>query len=154
MPGTFGGVSPEMSDPMTVIKISDSQWEMIEAVLPPEPGKNLGGRPPTANRKCFEGILWILREGLPWSELPACYGSRSSVNRRFLTWKSKGVWIRMLDLFARHLTDSEERLFWLAILEKMRLPKPRSRHSYKIRRLPYRIVTHDSTEAKTDYMNR
>ncbi|WP_414697019.1 transposase [Oligoflexus sp.] len=43
---------------------------------------SLGGRPPASSRKCFEGILWILRTGTPWSELPSRSGSSSAVWRR------------------------------------------------------------------------
>jgi hypothetical protein len=60
----------------------------------------------------------------------------------------------MLGLFVGDLTDGEERLFWLAVLEKMRLPKTKRRESYKIRRLPYRIIARDSKEVKIEYVNR
>ena len=45
---------------------TDKQWEEIKVHLPPRPPRPKGGRPPVDERKCFEGILWILWAGAPW----------------------------------------------------------------------------------------
>jgi transposase len=55
-------------------------------------------------RKCFEGILWILWTGAPWSELPERYGSKSAVHRRLKEWAETDVllnlWRAFLDLLS------------------------------------------------------
>src|SRR6266446_4892679 len=124
---------------MTEIKVSDRMWEMIKTALPEEHREVRAGRPPADNRKCFEGILWILSKDSPWADLPPRFGSPSCVNRRFLTWISSGVWTRMFDLFVQHLTDQDERLRWLGISERLRLPKANIKHRYTVRALPYAI---------------
>lgn len=57
-------------------KLTDIQREKISEHLPVRKKSPKGGRPPTDNKKCFEGILWILWTGAPWSELPNRYGSK------------------------------------------------------------------------------
>jgi transposase len=59
--------------------VRDKHWKLIEAQLPKHTPDTRGGRPPLSDRQCFEGILWILWIGAPWSELPARYSSKSGV---------------------------------------------------------------------------
>ena len=50
--------------------INDEQWKLLKTLLP-EPRKSpKGGRPPADNREVLEGILWILRTGARWQDLP------------------------------------------------------------------------------------
>src|SRR5271157_3473452 len=47
--------------------LTNEQWELIEPLLPkPRQRRDKRGRPPTPNRPCFEGILWILKTGAAW----------------------------------------------------------------------------------------
>ncbi|PYP99280.1 MAG: hypothetical protein DMF83_31100 [Acidobacteria bacterium] len=55
--------------------LTDAQWDRIRPHLPRENCQPQGGRPRADPRRCFEGILWILWTGAPWSELPPRYGS-------------------------------------------------------------------------------
>jgi transposase len=50
---------------------ADTQWELIKEQLPPRQRRTKAGCPPTDDRQCCEGILWIRWTGAPWSELPA-----------------------------------------------------------------------------------
>ena len=51
--------------------LTDEQWKLIEPLLPkPRLLRDKRGRPPAANRDCFEGILWILQTGAAWRFLP------------------------------------------------------------------------------------
>ena len=66
-----------MSKPL----LPDALWDRIEPLLPAEPQKLKGGPPRTADRKCLPGILFVLRTGLPWEDLPqdrGCGGSTTS----------------------------------------------------------------------------
>src|SRR5438874_44549 len=118
---------------MAGLEISDEIWEAVKKALPPEPHKSRGGRPPVDDRKCFEGILWLLGKELPWRKLPIRYGSRWAVNRRFQLWISSGAWPRMLDLFLNQLSDKDEFLFWLGVQERLRLPKGKVKRRYATR---------------------
>jgi transposase len=49
------------------------------------------------NRMFVEGVLWIVRTGSPWRDLPAAFGEWNSVFRRFSRWSQKGVWQRIFE---------------------------------------------------------
>jgi transposase len=86
-------------------KLSDKQWELIEKQLPAAKPKPKGGRPRVSDRQCFEGILWILWTGAPWSELPREYGSLSTVWRRLRAWEEAGVFLNLWRAFLAQLND-------------------------------------------------
>jgi transposase len=44
-----------------------------------------------------EGVLWIVRTGSPWRDLPEVFGEWNSVFRRFSRWSQKGVWQRIFE---------------------------------------------------------
>jgi len=68
---------------------TDRQWERIEPHLPKAVARPLGGRPRVDDRRCFEGVLWILWTGAPWAALPGEYGRARTVWRRLQGW---GEW--------------------------------------------------------------
>lgn len=70
--------------------LTDLQWERVQPLLPPE--KPHTGRPNSDHRPMLNGMLWILRTGAPWRDLPERYGSWSSVHSRFRRWRKAGVW--------------------------------------------------------------
>jgi len=74
--------------------VSDTLWDTIEPLLPPEPPKPKGGRPRLPDRACLTGILFVLKTGIPWESLPAemhC-GSGMTCWRRLRDWHVAGVW--------------------------------------------------------------
>ena len=95
------------------VEITDEQWERIEPLLPkPGPGHK-GGRPRADNRACLEGILWVLRSGARWRDLPDRYPSPSTCWRRLGEWEAEGVlediWATLLEsLDEQGLLDWEE----------------------------------------------
>lgn len=96
---------------MTWRKLTDEQWEKIRVHLPPHPEHPYGGRPFADDRKCFEGILWILRTGAHWAELPRCYASPATCWRRLRQWEQDGTLIRMWRDFLAEL-NSCNRVEW------------------------------------------
>ena len=88
--------------------VTDKQWKLIEAQLPKRKPDKRGGRPPLSDRQCFEGILWILWTGAPWSELPERYGSKSAVHRRLSEWAESGVLLNLWRAFLDQLNDSRK----------------------------------------------
>ena len=70
------------------------QWRCLGPHLPPE--KPLTGRPNASHRRILNGILWILRTGAPWRDLPGRYGPVGTVSSRFYRWRGSGVWDRVL----------------------------------------------------------
>src|SRR5436309_10013746 len=52
------------------------------------------------NRMFVEGVLWIVRTGSPWRDLPEVFGCWNSAFRRFSRWSAKGVWHRIFAAMA------------------------------------------------------
>jgi transposase len=74
--------------------LTNEQWERLKPLLPPQ--KPHTSRPASDHRKMVNGILWVLRTGAPWRDLPERYGPWASVYSRFRRWKGAGVWERVL----------------------------------------------------------
>ena len=74
--------------------LTDAQWARLQPLLPPQQRSKgtKGGRPSIDHRQIINGILWILRTGVPWRDLPDRYGKRSTVSTRYYRWKQQGVW--------------------------------------------------------------
>lgn len=80
---------------MARYELSDAEWQRIESLLPPETGRK--ARPSKDNRHMVNGMIWILRSGAPWRDLPARYGPWQSVYTRFRRWTQMGVWQQILE---------------------------------------------------------
>lgn len=74
--------------------LSDAQWDRLAPLLPPQRART--GRPAHDHRTILNGILWVLRSGAPWRDLPGCYGSWTTVYGRFRRWRAAGVWDQVL----------------------------------------------------------
>ena len=85
--------------------INDAQWKKIDPLLP-KPQKGRVDRPPADNREVMEGILWVLRTGARWKDLPKQYPSPSTCWRRLRLWEDEGVW---LDVWRKFLADLDEK---------------------------------------------
>ena len=74
--------------------LTEVEWRILKVLLPVErkPGKRGRGRPPKDNRNVINGILWRLRTGAPWRDVPEKYGNWNSIYRRFRRWCANGVW--------------------------------------------------------------
>ncbi len=73
--------------------LSDAQWAAVAPLLPGKPGDP--GRTGADNRLALEGILWIMRTGAPWRDLPPFFGKWNSVYQRFKRWSVAGVFERI-----------------------------------------------------------
>ena len=73
-------------------ELSDTAWAAIAPLLPPG-GRR--GRPWANHRKVINGILWKLRTGAPWRDLPDRYGSWQTCYDRFVRWRRDGTWERL-----------------------------------------------------------
>lgn len=88
--------------------LTDEQWAKIQPLLPKHRSK---GRPWANNREVLEGILWVLRSGARWRDLPAHYPSSSTCWRRLKQWEENGVWLRIWRKFLSQL-DAQGTLNW------------------------------------------
>jgi putative transposase len=70
--------------------LADAQWDRIKDLLP---GKATDcGVTARDNRLFVDGVLWIVRTGSPWRDLPSEFGVWNSVYVRFSRWAKKDVW--------------------------------------------------------------
>src|SRR5919109_3214711 len=92
-------------------KLTTVQWEHIRVHLPPPIPHRKGGRPPVSDRRCFEGILWILWTGAPWSELPRRYGSPTTCWRRLKQWEESSVLLALWRALLKTLNE-RQKLRW------------------------------------------
>src|SRR3954471_8564791 len=74
-------------------ELSEAQWSRMETLLPGR--KESVGRTAKDNRVFVNGVLWVLRSGARWSDLPERYGKYKSVHKRFARWAVSGVWDRV-----------------------------------------------------------
>ena len=70
-------------------EISDEDWVRVEHLLP---GKEGDVGVTADNRLFLNAVLWILRTGAPWRDLPERFGNWNSVFQRFNRWSKKGIW--------------------------------------------------------------
>lgn len=89
-------------------EVSDAQWALIARLLPP---KKRRGRPRADDRRTINGILWVLRSGARWCDLPPEYGSDSTCHRRLQEWQEQGAWERIWTTFLGAL-DAQGKLDW------------------------------------------
>lgn len=87
-------------------EFQDEQWAVIAPLLPRRPRRADGrGRPPCDNRAVLNGILWILRSGARWKDLPERFPSYQTCHRRFQQWVADGTLSEIL----RHLAEDLRR---------------------------------------------
>ena len=103
---------------------SDAQWALIEPLLPRQ---KRGGKW-NDHRRMFDGILWVLRTGAPWRDLPERYGKWQSVYDRFNRWKKDGTLDKILKACAsawtRTATSTGTCGAWTAAMSGPPAPRP------------------------------
>jgi transposase len=85
--------------------LRDDQYERIAHLLPGKPADP--GRTAADNRHFVEAVLWVLRTGSPWRDLPKHFGPWNSVYQRFRRWSRQGAWHGIFTMLA-HDGDFEE----------------------------------------------
>lgn len=101
--------SPRM-DLQRPICLSERQWERVQPLLP-APART--GRPRADDRQTVEAIIYVLRTGCRWQDLPREYGAPVTAWRRLRRWEEDGVWERIWRALLSQM-DKEQRLDWEA----------------------------------------
>ena len=73
-------------------ELLDCLWERVEPLLPPKPAHPKGGHPFCDDKECFAGIVYQLRNGIRWNDMPKCFPSSATCWRRHRDWCLAGVW--------------------------------------------------------------
>jgi transposase len=98
-------------------RVSDGLWERVQQLLPVvERRFRYPGRKRVDDRCCFEGILFVLFSGLPWSAVPAELGvSGVTCWRRLREWQQAGVWQQLLSLLLSEL-ERRDAVDWARVI--------------------------------------
>ena len=90
---------------MTKRLLTNEQWQRVAPHLPQHPPSTLGGRPRACDRDCLEGILWLLRTGARWQDIPVDLPSGSTCWRRLQEWAGLGVLQQIHGLLVQELGE-------------------------------------------------
>lgn len=90
------------------LMLTDEQWAHIQPLLPVARRE---GRPRANDRRTLEGILYVLRTGCRWNDLPQEYGSGVTCWRRLTQWEADGTWERVWKTLVATL-DAQGKLAW------------------------------------------
>jgi transposase len=89
----------------TIWEVDDELWKLIQDVLdgidPPAPT----GRPRTSQREALNGIIYQMRTGCQWNQLPRRFGDDSSVHRTMQRWVAKGVFKSIWSVLIENCED-------------------------------------------------
>jgi len=85
-------------------ELTDEQWEIIEPLIPEPARREDGkGRPRRDDRETLNGILWILRSGARWQDMPARFPPYQTCHRRLQQWVRSGVLRKIVEALAEDL---------------------------------------------------
>lgn len=88
------------------MELTDKQWNVIAPLLPKSKSKpGARGRPPVNKRDVFNGVLWILKTGAQWRELPKKYPPYQTCHRYFQRWSELGILTKLLRHLAKDLIE-------------------------------------------------
>ena len=93
---------------MRATELTDEQWERLKPLLPPRQKR---GRPRADDRRTLNGVLYVLRAGCRWQDMPREYGSPSTCWRRLKAWEENGTWERIWRSLLT-LLDEQDKIEW------------------------------------------
>jgi transposase len=97
---------------MAKVLVTDELWAVIEPVLPAAKPRRFRypGRKPIDNRQALTGILFVLKTGIAWEDLPQEMGCGSGMTcwRRLRDWQAAGVWQRLHEVLLAQLQEADQ----------------------------------------------
>src|ERR1700739_1749820 len=100
--------APPMAQPL----VSDALWERLQPLLPPPKTRRFRypGRKPLDDRQALTGILFVLKTGIPWQDLPVEMGCGCGMTcwRRLRDWNEADVWRQLHQLLLERLDDADQ----------------------------------------------
>jgi transposase len=118
--------------------LDDELWVLIAPLFPPDPPRPKGGRPRVPPRVALTGILFVLRTGIPWEDLPQELGCGSGMTcwRRLRDWQAAGIWERIHQTLLGRLSERGAIDWSRAALDSASVPaKKGSTQPARIRRI-------------------
>lgn len=93
-----GDGPPVQTLPAGRFELTEERWQRLCPLLPPQ--RPPTGRPNIDHRTVLGGILWVMRTGAAWHDLPDRFGPWQTVHSRYRRWRHAGIWQRILDALA------------------------------------------------------
>ena len=91
--------------------VSDALWERLAPLLPPPKRRRrrFPGRKPLDFRKVVTGIVFVLKTGIPWDEVPAelGWGCGRTLKKYFQAWQKAGIWQRLHEVLLEELQEAD-----------------------------------------------
>ena len=81
-------------DDPTIWRVDDVLWRRLAPLLVVDKPRKKPGRPRHDDRPLFDGVIWVLRTGAQWKEMPPVFGPKSTVHARFQAWVHTGAFAR------------------------------------------------------------
>ena len=109
---------------MAKLLVSDDLWAHIAPLLPPVRPRPKGGRPSVPHRAALTGILFVLKTGMPWEDLPAEMGCGCGMTcwRRLHEWHQHGVWANLHRVLLERLEATGQLDWSRAALDSTSVP--------------------------------
>ena len=132
----------------TIWRIPDDLWDECQPLLPPEKPPGTPGRPVVPFRRVLDGILYVLRTGCQWKQVPHEFGSGSTCHARFQEWVADGTWERLWgDQLERY--DAAHRIGWdWQSADSATVPSPPRRRRDRARSHQPRQAGHQAARAQ------
>ena len=87
------------------MKLTEKQWQLVAPLFEPAPRNSKIGRPATPAKEVLNGVLWILKTGARWKDLPREYPPYQTCHRRFQQWVRDGTMEEALRVIAEDLRE-------------------------------------------------
>ncbi|KGR56548.1 transposase [Xanthomonas vasicola] len=102
-------------------------WKRIEPLIPQVKRSPKGGRPRISDQQALNGIVYVMRTGVPWEDLPLelAYGSGMTCWRRLRDWQAAGVWHRLHQVLLTELRHAQTLDLSRASLDAASVASPR-----------------------------
>jgi transposase len=116
---TFLGIASREITTMAKPLLPDELWELIEPQLPKWTASPKGGQPPVTDRRALTGILFVLKTGIPWEDLPCemnC-GCGMTCWRRLRDWQKDGTWDKIHKVLLDHLRGADKIAWERALID-------------------------------------
>ena len=95
-----------MPNQTTERELAERLWARVRPLLPPDAPKPKGGRPRADDRACFFAIVFVLRSGCRWRDLPDSFPSAPTCWRRHRDWTNEGVWEKVWERVLAELDEA------------------------------------------------
>src|SRR5262249_10542126 len=97
------------------LMLTDEVWATLSTVIN-EVKSRAGAPPETSDREFVEAVLYRARTGIPWRDLPACFGAWDAVYQRFRRWQKGGVWQALFQRLPGRVLDAVKGLFFYSTI--------------------------------------